>query len=124
MKGSPTHSVCFELKLSIIHPIENFEKYKIKPPTGFILHGQSGIGKSEFIKYIIERLGLIDSANVFRCETRDQLDHIFMQIDKIKSKPALGKNSKNKRRVPSSKSPRNHKNSLKISVLDLSNFEF
>ena len=31
-------------KKSIIHPIENFEKYKIKPPTGFILHGQSGKG--------------------------------------------------------------------------------
>ena len=79
----------FEPKISIIHPIENFEKYKIKPPTGFILHGQSGIGKSELIKYIIERLGLVDHMNVFRCETRDQLDHIFMHTDKIKSKPAL-----------------------------------
>ena len=96
--------------------MENFEKYKIKPPTGFILHGQSGIGKSEFIKFIIERLGLVDHANVFRCETRDQLDHIFMHTDKIKSKPALGKDPKRRRfhigfkeAVPRQAGPKNHK---------------
>jgi len=83
---SPTKEMIFNDTLirrvneSVLSPIRHHQTYKIRPARGILLHGQSGLGKSQLVALIVDQLDGI--ATVHHCEKREHLELITKQCAK------------------------------------------
>merc|ERR1711935_924102 len=83
---SPTKEMIFNDTLirrvneSVLSPIRHHQTYKIRPARGILLHGQSGLGKSQLVALIVDQLDGI--ATVHHCEKREHLQLITKQCAK------------------------------------------
>ena len=56
-------TILTKIQEQVLQPLLNFKDFPVKPTKGYIFHGQSGTGKTEFLKYIKIQLGI---GNVIR----------------------------------------------------------
>ena len=58
------------VKNQLVAPIVHFEKFAVRATRGFIVHGQSGVGKTELVNAILPK---IEDFDVFRVKNSEDL---------------------------------------------------